>query len=37
MNEHSIEVSVVSDTGPDKGIFRVLTAQEVKDYLEEAN
>jgi 20S proteasome subunit alpha 2 len=33
MNEHNIEVGVI---GPDR-VFRVLTPEEVKDYLEEAN
>ena len=37
MTEHNIEVGIVSSTGDDKGIFRVLSPQEVKDYLEEAN
>jgi 20S proteasome subunit alpha 2 len=33
MNEHNIEVGIV---GPDR-VFRVLSAQEVRDYLDEAN
>lgn len=39
MNENNIEVAVVSSAegAADRGVFRVLSAQEVKDYLDEAN
>ena len=39
MTEHNIEVAVVSasEEGSTEGNFRVLSAQEIKDYLEEAN